>query len=334
MKKKQQYIYIYILFMIFLLVIFYYAGRWYAEVYLKYNTTTLSGWNKYEQNPILGNNDTGTLFDPCVVQRDDGKFLMYVSWRPRKAIAVSQSDDGINWSELKICLTTNNSTDWENDINRASVIIKDGIYHMWYTGQNGNASKIGYAVSENGIDFKRVSNEPVLFSEYEWEKESVMNPFVLYDEEEETYKMWYAAGEQYEPDVIAYATSKNGLNWKKYENNPIFTSSNELIALDNYKVGACDIHKMSNDLYIMFYIGYTDIDTARIFMAISKNGINDWIRFSITPVVIPTIGQFDSNACYKPSAIYDKENERWMLYYNGRQQDKEYIGLVIKNNYT
>lgn len=53
-----------------------------------------------------------------------------------------------------------------------------------------------------------------------------MNPNAIYDKTEKIYKMNYATGEYYEPDVICYATSKNGIIWEKYKNNPILIPNN------------------------------------------------------------------------------------------------------------
>ena len=286
------------------------------------------GWIKYENNPVLGDESTSSLFDPYVFLDKDGTYRMYVSYRKKGAIAVTTSKDGINWSELKIVLDRDTSTGWENIVNRATVVYKDGLYHMWYTGQSNGISKIGYATSEDGYTFKK-RNEPVLINEKEWEKDSVMNPDVIYDEEEKVFKMWYAAGETYEPDVIAYATSEDGINWNKYSENPILKANEDKGALDRFKVGGCDVHKISNNSYIMFYIGYTDINTARIFVAKSQDGIN-WVRTG-RPIIVPEKGKFDTEACYKPSAIFDSKNNRWMLWYNGRTSNKEYIGLAIYN---
>lgn len=283
---------------------------------------------KYEYNPILGNEDTGSLFDPHVIIDSDGIYRMYVSWRKKKAIAVTTSNDGINWTPLKIVLNRELSTGWEDEVNRATVIYKEGMYHMWYTGQANNISRIGYAISKDGYLFERRS-EPVIYNEEQWENDSVMNPDVIYDEEENIFKMWYAAGETYEPDVIAYATSRDGVNWNKYNENPILKANENKRALDNFKVGGCDVHKISNNSYIMFYIGYTDIDTARIFIAKSQDGMK-WERNG-KAVISPQKDKFDSEACYKPTAIFDSKNNKWMIWYNGRTANKEYIGLATYN---
>lgn len=256
---------------------------------------------------------------------------MFISWRKEDNIVLSTSEDGIHWSDIKVVLDKGKKGSWDSIINRAQVIYKDGFYHMWYTGHNNGYSKIGYAFSRDGYYFNKFDN-PILESEYEFEKQSVMNPNVIFDKKENKYKMWYAAGETYEPDCICYATSKDGLYWKKYKNNPIFAANKNVFSLDFFKVGGCDIHKLSNNKYLMFYIGYSDINTARIFTAESKDGINNWKR-SKNPIVFPTKNSFDSEACYKPAGFYNKKINKWMLYYNGRTKNEEYIGLVMKNNY-
>ena len=99
---------------------------------------------------------------------------------------------------------------------------------MWYTGQfhsgdRGGTSHIFYAVSEDGIHFQRKQDEPVLWPEEPWEKSSLMCPDVMWDEEEQLYKMWYSGGEKYEPNAIGYAVSKDGIHWEKRAGNPCFS---------------------------------------------------------------------------------------------------------------
>lgn len=106
-------------------------------------------------------------------------------------MAVTFSDDGINWEEPRITLHNNLESGWEDDINRNCVLKIDGKYKMWYTGQARGYSFIGYAESDDGLNFYRPLNEPVLISERAWEGFSVMNPCVLY--ENGIYRMWYAA---------------------------------------------------------------------------------------------------------------------------------------------
>ncbi len=286
---------------------------------------TEAGWIKYSHNPVLGG-ELGTIFDVSVMKDKTGKFLMYCSWRPQKSIALSESPDGLNWSKPVVCLKYDNSSSWEKDINRPVVIMKDGVYHMWYTGQTDDRSWIGYTTSTDGRNWERKSKNPVLSPELPWEKVAVMCPHVIWEKKDKIFKMWYSGGEQYEPDAIGYATSKDGLHWKKFKNNPIFTN-NQLNEWEQRKVTACQVIKRDQD-YLMFYIGFKHIEYAQIGMARSKDGISKWERYRGNPLIKPGNG-WDATAVYKPYVVPDEKNNRWLLYYNGRNEKLEQVGIAI-----
>ena len=77
----------------------------------------------------------------------------------------------------------------------------------------------------------------------------------------------------------------------------------------------------------MFYIGFRDIHHAQIGIARSRDGITGWQRHPANPIVRSGTGKWDDDACYKPYALFD--GSRWLLWYNGRRQDLEQIGVVI-----
>ena len=287
---------------------------------------TNGGWKKYEGNPVLGNKDIGTCFDVLVLPANGG-YDMHFSWRPRKALAVVHSEDGIRWTEPEVYFESDASCGWMDDLNRHCILFRNGLWHMWFTGQARGYSWIGYATSKDARHWERYGDQPVLWSERPYEGPSVMNPFVMWDEELQLYRMWYAAGEQYEPNVLAYATSKDGIHWDKLPANPIFIGDKRY-PCEQDRVGACQVVK-ADGWHYMFYIGYEDIDTARICVARSKNGVPDWQRCHANPIVSPTAGGWDADACYKPSVIRDEKDGRWLLWYNGRNGNEEYIGMVI-----
>jgi len=286
-------------------------------------TDTSGGWVKYEKSPVLGG-DLGTVFDVSVLDKTDGSYKMYCSWRPKKSIALSESLNGLDWSTPVICLAGRDSSSWEKDVNRPAVLYRDGQYHMWYTGQADEHSWIGYATSADGKTWNRQGAGPVISAELPWEKVAVMCPHVLYDEQAELYKMWYSGGEQYEPDAIGYATSADCIHWTKFAGNPVF-ANNPSSEWEQAKVTACQVFKRQND-YLMFYIGFKNIDYAQIGMARSKDGISGWERFRDNPIIKPGNG-WDSSAVYKPFVIRD--DHRWLLFYNGRKNDHEQIGIAI-----
>lgn len=287
---------------------------------------TMDAFVKSPFNPIYGGPSTGTLFD-VLVTRDSGKYRMDFSWRPQKSLAVSFSDDGVHWDAPRITLGPDLTTGWEDNLNRSAVIKTDRGYTMWYTGQARGYSFIGCAESEDGLTFRRIGREPVLISERLWEGQSVMNPCVLY--ENGVYRMWYAAGETYEPNVLAYAESKDGLNWTKARINPIFVKDTSR-EFEQDRVGGCQVLRHPTLGYIMFYIGYRDIDTACICCACSPDGVTRWKRYAGGPMVSPDGTGWDGDACYKPSALYIPEADEWRIWYNGRHEHDEFVGMATR----
>ncbi|HEY9535397.1 MAG TPA: hypothetical protein VIQ77_12720 [Mucilaginibacter sp.] len=288
---------------------------------------TSGGWVKYKGNPVLGGK-FGTIFDISVLKVDAG-YLMYCSWRPKHSIAISQSKDGLHWSDPKIVLAPDTTAGWETDLNRPVVVKRKDGYHMWYTGQTWSGgrdgkSQIGYATSADGRHWTRKSSKPVLSPQLPWEKTAVMCPHVIWDASAGLFKMWYSAGEQYEPDAIGYATSKDGLNWKKYSANPVFVNDSSH-QWEQAKVTACQVIK-EKGAYYMFYIGFKNIDYAQIGMARSKDGVTNWVRNPGNPIVSPGNG-WDASAVYKPFTIFD--GKKWLLWYNGRHDGVEQIGVAI-----
>ncbi len=297
---------------------------------------TAGGWRKYQGNPVLGG-QYGTCFDICV-REDHGMFRMWLSWRPKKSIALSESSDGIKWSAPRIVLPPNPSSGWEDDINRPAVVRLGNGYHMWYTGQtwskrqsaegreNGH-SAIGYATSSNGVDWIRQSSKPVLSAEAPWEDVALMCPDVLWDAKNGQWRMWYSGGAQYEPNAVGHATSKDGLDWVKDPENPVFRPDPRC-EWEKQRVAGVQVIR-EGGWYYALYIGYRDIDHAQIGLARSRDGLHDWERCPSNPIIRATGSGFDADACYKPYAVLSKG--KWMLWYNGRNVHLEQIGLATRN---
>jgi predicted GH43/DUF377 family glycosyl hydrolase len=287
-------------------------------------TGTSAGWQKYSANPVLGG-DLGTCFDVTLL-REKGTYRMWFSWRPKSSVALVESRDGIHWSAPEIVLPPNSASGWEDNINRPVVLNRNSEYQMWYTGQTRAHSWIGYATSPDGRKWKRMSDKPVLSPESAWEDVAVMCPHVIWDEKQKSYHMWYSAGQQYEPNAIGYATSADGLHWTKHAKNPIF-AADPAHSWEQHKVTACQVIP-EGDWYIMFYIGFRDENRAQIGLARSRDGITNWERHPANPIIFPTAGAWDADACYKPFVIFNPEENRWMLWYNGRNGGLEQIGLA------
>lgn len=277
------------------------------------------GWTKVE-TPIINTGDI--CFDPYVYKFEK-KYYMYVSNRTQNSIDLFVSKEAFRWEKLGTCIYGSKCTAWDEVINRACVVMHNDEFLMFFTGQHKGCSCIGVASSTDGKVFHKRQSTPILCPEFSYEKKSVMNPCVLWNSEKKIFQMWYSAGETIEPDVICYAESKNGIEWNKLE-FPVFSAGED--DYDSAKVGGCDVHYIDGK-YIMYYIGYRDINTGRICSASSEDGIT-WTRDIYNPIISPTKHSWDAHSVYKPCVVY--EENRLLLWYNGRKNYQETIGMAYK----
>ena len=284
-----------------------------------------NGWQKVGKAPVWGNLQMGTMFDPYAFV-EDGKFKMVISARKDKSIILISSEDGIHWTDRQLLLHGAEGK-WDDNVNRGCLLQHEGKYYLWYTGQIDGKASIGLATSADGATYNRVQDVPVLTAETKNEGMSVMNPCVLWNEEKQIFQMWYSAGETYEPDVICYAESKDGINWVKHD-HPVLTKYPQH-RWEQYKVGGCQVIQQPDGSFLIYYIGYQNVDVARICIAHSKDGIN-WERDENNLLIAPSNGSWDADATYKPTVV--EKNSTLYMWYNGRRAHEEYIGLAKKQN--
>jgi predicted GH43/DUF377 family glycosyl hydrolase len=298
-----------------------------------YDYGTRGGWRKSPANPVLGAG-IGTCFDMSVVEAGSG-FQMWFSWRPERGIGFCESSDGVHWSTPELVLAPVPGSAWEADeVNRPSVVLEDGAYHMWYSGQMrpyevGGISVIGYATSEDGRHWER-REEPVLVHGQDWENHALMCPDVHWDDEAGVYRMWYSAGDNHEPRAIGYAESADGLVWSRPASNPVLTADPEH-SWERHKVVASHVVRVDSWFY-MFYVGHVHEERAAIGLARSRDGLSGWQRHPANPLIAPDRGAWDGLSVYKPFAL--RRDSGWLLWYNGAAFDPEQwvieqIGLAV-----
>jgi hypothetical protein len=121
--------------------------------------------------------------------------------------------------------------------------------------------------------------------------------FIL--KEDGLYKMWYSG---YNPDRLdeihlGYATSEDGIHWKRYPGNPIYQ--------DGWVEDMCVLHE--GGTYYMFAEGRNDV----AHMLISKDGIHWEEQGSL--VIIRTDGDTLAGPYGTPTVW--RENGIWYLFY-------------------
>jgi hypothetical protein len=150
------------------------------------------------------------------------------------AIGYATSSDGINWTKYakNPVLLPGPAGSWDAAI-CGPTVIKDydappsERYKMWYTGLKiefiGEISvtwAIGYATSPDGINWTKYPGNPVLEQgpPGAWDAYFVCEPSVI--KTRGMYEMWHSGApghENFDPInvSIGYATSNDGINWKK-----------------------------------------------------------------------------------------------------------------------
>jgi predicted GH43/DUF377 family glycosyl hydrolase len=267
-------------------------------------------WDKYPGNPVLGG-ELGTCFDMSVDVRD-GLHRMWFSWRPRRGIGYAESRDGLNWTAREDVVLRGNADDPAEsiEVTRPYVLVEGNQLTMWYAAHGERSVVIARADSRDGIEWERqgVVLEPTL----PWEKAALMCPSVIRDGDGR-YHMWYSGGERYEPDAIGYATSWDGILWKRVQEEPVLRAGAPG-TWEADRVAGAHVFRVGVWLYSA-YIGFADgFEDSAIGIARSRDGVN-WERHSNNPVVTRgAAGEFDSINVYKPFVVVD--GEEWRMWFN------------------
>ena len=142
---------------------------------------------RYSRFPAvpLDETDPYTISYPWVM-RDNGKLRMWygsnIAWGAEKRdmrhlIKYAESDDGLHWRRENRIAIDFASPD-EYAICKPSVIKDQRGYHMWFCAR-GEAYRIYYAQSADGLTWQRKEQPDLGVSETGWDSEMAAHPFVF-----------------------------------------------------------------------------------------------------------------------------------------------------------
>ena len=272
----------------------------------------------------------------CYVIQEGPVYKMWFTWQQSHCIAYGESTDGKHWGLPTVVLTPRYQSEWEiHEVSHPTVIYRDGLYHMWYTGRvfpteiTAARCSIGYAVSKDGIHWKK-HPQPVLVPQDPWEKIGVMYPHVLWEEELGCYRMWYSGGRITDPDAIGVAVSKDGIHWERCSQNPVFQPDCNRY-WENAKTFSCFVCPKEDGWYTMFYVGADGDGVLGIGLARSRDGISQWQRHPSNPVIAGTDGSWDWRSAGKPSVL--KTPKGYQLWYKGCNVRFEEIGIAVHKGF-
>ena len=301
-----------------LFLIFAFFGNLYSQVV----------WDKYENNPIIDVGEQASweskVSGLTSVIYHNGIYEGWISGTDDTdtgRIGYATSSDGIEWAkyENNPVLVPGSQGEWDDsNTDHACVLFINGVYKMWYMGEDGSSARIGYATSNDGINWDKYSANPVLNLGLvgSWDESEVMHPSVVFDGN--TYHMWYNG---YGQDVqrTGYATSPDGITWTKYSGNPVLTVGASGTWDDYMLALMAVIYK--DDEFKMWYTGGDGTDGSskyfRIGYATSPDGIT-WSKYDNNPVLdIGEVGAWDSLGVVTSSVLFDTTAKIYKMWYGG-----------------
>jgi predicted GH43/DUF377 family glycosyl hydrolase len=104
-----------------------------------------------------------------------------------------------------------------------TVIKENGTYRLWYSDVTAEPWCVRYAESADGVHWAP-HESPVLELDQNWEHARLFYPTVV--KADDLYLMWYGSYSQHGTEemktAVGFAVSRDGLDWEKNPNNPVF----------------------------------------------------------------------------------------------------------------
>lgn len=213
-------------------------------------------WNLYPGNPVLSHGNYGEWdnlsVSPGAVIKDNGIYKLYYSgWSDEYDnwhIGLATSLDGINWTKHPNPVLFG-TYGWEYQIVPSSVIKLNNTYFLYYTGRNFPYYSIGVATSTDGIHWTKYAGNPIITNDKAWELTGVVDGSII--NENGTLKMVYGNSGS---NGFGLATSTDGFNWTKSNNNPFVTNQITSNGWASFKMSYPNWIKTSSQ-YRIYYSG-------------------------------------------------------------------------------
>ncbi len=291
--------------------------------------TSMDGksWVNSRLNPILwsgspGSWDSASLSRPWVI----GDGLRYWMWYAgfdglRWSIGLARSAFGERIAPPKTnpVLEVGDLDSWDSGgVLRPSVVVKDGIFHMWFTGTrdlNGSSEfAIGYASSvDEGVTWVKHMSNPILEkSATGWDSSWVGFSWVIWDNVSGSFKMWYTGSDGSEIR-IGLANSTDGVNWQRDVSNPV-----EIIGNAGFNVSdvRCPWVDRFSTTHLQMIMGNMNNSKVATYKAFSDDEGLTWLVYGSDPLLSPVDGTWESGSvsCPVQFAANPDNQEQWLWY--------------------
>ena len=147
-------------------------------------------FERVKNTPILDRTDVEPYGSgSCFVWIENGMFKMYYTafepWiemkgknQPRYNLKLATSSNGIDW-ERKQQVIIDFKDEYEHAISKPSLLIENGVYKLWFCCR-GDSYRIGYAESDDGINYVRMDDSSALkLSDEGWDSQMQEYPHIF-----------------------------------------------------------------------------------------------------------------------------------------------------------
>lgn len=272
---------------------------------------------KYSGNPVMSTGEEWedrVILPGSVIEQNDTLHMWYSGGEfpllgGSFGIGHAYSVDGLSWHKNagNPVLDKGDTGTWDSEgVFAPSVLFKDGLFHMWYSGYNSDKTfhHIGHAISEDGINWVRDTGNPVLEGDGDVH---ILAPSVIFDGTE--FHMLYFYTEA-NANKIGHATSNDGITWTKDQANPVLESGGS----GNWDHPNHSYPHLYYDgySYHAWYAGGDFLDWDKGY-ATSEDGFN-WVKDPMNPVLSSGMqGSWDEGYLSVSSVLPDTINGKSYL---------------------
>lgn len=217
---------------------------------------------------------------------------------------------------------------WESiDVLNPSVIMWKGKYYNYYSGWDGNVWRTGIAVSEDGINWTKKSDNPILDVRNDsWDSAYIVANGSAVVFQNKVYYFYQGTEADTKTSAIGLAISNDAENFEERTNSPVLQSGED-IAWDCRGVADPYVINFNGKLY-MYYLGQNEKGIQRLGVAVSEDGVN-WVKYANNPIMdVGVKGAFDENGLGEPSVVY-RAPYFYMLYTGRNAEEQRNIGVAV-----
>lgn len=285
---------------------------------------TSGAWTDFNNNPLFNSsiNGSGGHGQP-VVYYDGAKYRLWfheLTSGGGAEIYYAESLDGITWirSSMVPVIKKGNLGTWDShSVQAGAVLFENGIYKLFYFGYDNlyNAWKIGLAQSFDGINW--IKHPTPIF--HDGNLNEARNTISGIVKNNNLYYMYYT---KFNPHSINLATSSDGINWTKYNGNPILTKTQNWEGSGVYEGSVI----YDENKFKMYYM----TQGSGAFGYAESNDGKNWIKPFNQPIFksIDTHNSWAANDIAYPYII--KTNNDYKIFYCGYTNSGYRIGYCMK----